>query len=75
MFDVSLLQGLPIVWAVVTGIMVVLLIYRGTLGAHEEGQLYLSQGDNMREREQQEVLKNEGKPGPFLYVFGFGRDC
>jgi len=67
-FGISLLKGLLIVWAVVTSFMMVLLIYRARLGAHEEDQLYLSQADNMLEREQKEVLKKLKKLAPFLYA-------
>ena len=67
---ISLLEGLLIVWAVVTGITVVLAIYRSTLGAHEEDQLFLTNADSMLEREQEEVLKKERKLAPYLYVLG-----
>ena len=70
MLGVTLLKGLLIVWAVVTSIMVALLIYRSTLGAHEDNQLYLGQADAMLQREQEEVIKKEKKLAPFLYVLG-----
>ncbi|MFZ0959975.1 MAG: hypothetical protein WAO35_03650 [Terriglobia bacterium] len=70
MLGFSLLEGLLIVWAVVTGIMVALVIYRSTLGAHEENQLFLSPADNMLEREHQNVVKRERKLAPFLYALG-----
>ena len=70
MSGISLLEGLLIIWAVVTGVMVVLVIYRSTLGSHEEDRIYLSPADNMLEREQQEVLKKERKLAPYLYALG-----
>ena len=70
MLGVSLLKGLLIVWAAVTGIMVVLMIYRSTLGAHEEDRLFLSHADDIMEREQHDVLRKEKKIAPYLYVFG-----
>ncbi len=70
MLGISLLKGLLIIWGVVTGFMLVLLIYRSTLGAGEETQLYLDQADNILKNEQEEVLKKEKKLAPFLYVLG-----
>ena len=70
MFDVSLLKGMLIIWAIVTGVMTVLLIYRSTLGAHEQDQLYLTKGEAMIEEEQKNILKKERKLAPFLYVLG-----
>ena len=70
MFGISLLKGLLIIWGFVMSVTVALLIYRSTLGAHEEGQLFLSQADSMLEREQEEVLKKERKVAPFLYALG-----
>lgn len=70
MFDISLLEGLLIIWAVVTGIVVVLLIYRSTLGSQGEDQLYLSAAEDALESEHQATLKKEKKLAPFLYVLG-----
>jgi hypothetical protein len=67
---ISLLKALLIAWAAVTSIMVVLLIYRSTLGAHEEEQLFLGEKGNLLEREQQEVIKKERRLTPFLYALG-----
>ena len=70
MLGSSLLKDLLIIWAAVTGIMVVLVIYRSTLTAHEEDRLFLSQTDDIMAREQKEVLKKEKKIAPYLYAFG-----
>ena len=67
MLNMSLLEGLLIVWAAVTSIMLVLLFYRSALDAQEDDQLYLGRADNVMERERQEVLKKEKKLAPFLY--------
>jgi len=68
MFGITLLEELLIIWAVVTGTMVLLMIYRSTLGTQGEDQLYLSEAEDVLEREHQEVLKKEKKLAPFLYV-------
>jgi hypothetical protein len=70
MFGMSLLKGLLIIWAVETSVVVLLLIYRSTLGAHEDDQLYLSRGEDMLQRQQQETISKERKLAPFLYVLG-----
>ena len=70
MFGVGLIEGLLIIWAVVTGLWVALLIYRSTLGSHEDNQLNLGQAGNLLEQDQQEVSKKENKLAPYLYVLG-----
>ena len=70
MIHMGLLRELLIVWAIVTSCMIVLLIYRSTLGAHEDNQLYLGQAESMLRHEQEEIIKKEKKLAPFLYVFG-----
>jgi hypothetical protein len=40
-FGAGLLKGLLIIWAAVTGVTVVLLIYRSILGSHEDAQMFL----------------------------------
>lgn len=70
MFGVSLIKGLLIIWAIVTSLWVALLIYRSTLGSHEDNQLFLGRPDNLLEHDQQEVVKRERNLAPFLYVLG-----
>jgi hypothetical protein len=69
-FGVSLIKGLLIIWAIVTSLWVALLIYRSTLGSHEDNQLFLGRPDNLLEHDQQEVVKRERNLAPFLYVLG-----
>lgn len=59
-----------IVWAVLTAVWIVLLIYRSVHMADESEQLFLSQREEPRAREQQEVIHRERRVGAFLYAFG-----
>ncbi len=64
------LTGLLSIWGVLTGILVILLIYRGTLSMHEDDQLFLSDPDSPRHREQEELLVKMNKLRPMLKLFG-----
>jgi hypothetical protein len=57
------------IWGVLTAILVVLLIYRGTLSMHEDDQLFLSNPDSPRHREQEELLVKMDKLRPMLKLF------
>lgn len=70
MFGFTLLKSLLIIWSVITGIGLLLLIYRSTLGSHEENQLFLGRNGGVLEEEQKEVYKKEKKVAPLLYFFG-----
>ena len=58
------------IWGVLTAVLVVLLIYRGTLSMHEEDQLFLSNPDSPRHREQEELVDKMNKLRPMLKLFG-----
>jgi hypothetical protein len=64
------LSWLISIWGVLTAILAVLLIYRGTLSMHEEDQLFLSDPDSPRQKEQEELLVKMNKLRPMLKVFG-----
>ncbi|HET9696238.1 MAG TPA: hypothetical protein VFP40_05180 [Terriglobales bacterium] len=51
----SMLTMLLVVWAVLTALLVILLIYRSTLSMHEEDQLYLDEAEAHMAREQEEI--------------------
>ncbi len=52
----STLSMLLVVWGVLTGILVVLLIYRGTLVMREDDQLFLDNSESHMQQEQQEIV-------------------
>jgi len=59
-----------IVWGVLTGVLVVLLIYRSTLTMHEDEQLFLGEaGSHMRE-EQEELMCKVDKVNPLVRWLG-----
>ena len=64
------LSWLISIWGVLTAILAVLLIYRGTLSMHEEDQLFLSDPDSPRHKEQEELMVKMNKLRPMLKVFG-----
>lgn len=50
-----MLTTLLVIWAVLTLLLIVLLIYRSTLSMHEEDQLYLDEAEAHMAREQEEI--------------------
>jgi Tfp pilus assembly protein PilN len=51
----SLFVMLLVVWAVLTTLLIILLIYRSTLSMHEEEQLFLDEAEAHMAREQEEI--------------------
>lgn len=61
---------LLIVWGGLTAILVVLLIYRGTLTMHEDDQLFLDSAEAHMQKEQEELLAKMNKITPWVRVLG-----
>lgn len=53
----SLLTVLLIVWAALTVVLVVLLIYRSTVAMQEDNQLFLSDSETAMQQDQAAILK------------------
>ena len=51
----STLTMLLVVWAVLTALLIILLIYRSTLSMHEDDQLFLDESQKQMEQEQAEI--------------------
>jgi Tfp pilus assembly protein PilN len=66
----SALTMLLIVWGVLTGILIVLLIYRSTLTIREDDQLFLDQSESHMEKEQQELIVKMNKLSIPLRILG-----
>jgi hypothetical protein len=47
---------LLIVWGVVTGVFIILLIWRGVLSSHEDDQIFLDAAEDHMAREQRELV-------------------
>ena len=61
-----LMVALAIAWGVVTTVLVVLLIYRGTLTMHEDDQLFLDETESQMQQEQVELLNRIDKLQPYV---------
>ena len=67
----SLMTLLLIIWGVLTGFLVLLLIYRSTLTIREDDQLFLDEAESHMQAEQAEILSRMNRINPFvrlLYV-------
>jgi hypothetical protein len=58
------------VWGVLTGVLVILLIYRSTLTMQEDDQLFLDDTQSALEQEQREIIAKVNKLNPFVKVLG-----
>jgi len=70
MHRVGLLGIMLIVWAELTGVWILLLIYRSVRVSEESEQLFLGQGKESLAKQQEETIHKEERVGAFLYAFG-----
>jgi Tfp pilus assembly protein PilN len=63
-------MGLLALWGILTTVLVVLMIYRGTLTMHEDDQLFLDEAESHMEKEQAEIMHRADRLSPFIRVFG-----
>ena len=61
---------LLIVWAALTTVLILLLIYRGTLSMHEDDQIFLDEAESQMRVEQEENLRKINRITPLVRVFG-----
>ena len=61
-----------IVWCVFTAVLVILLIYRGTLTMHEDDQLFLDSAEDHMQKEQMELIGRMDRLTPWVRVCGAG---
>ena len=66
----SPLVWLAIVWGVLTGILIILLIYRSTLTMQEDSQLFLDEAESHMEKEQAELISKVNKINPLVKLLG-----
>jgi len=57
-------------WGVLTGVLVILLIYRSTLTMQEDDQLFLDDTKSALEEEQRELIAKVNKLTPFVKILG-----
>lgn len=65
-----MLTTLLIVWAGLTAVLILLLIYRGTLNMHEDDQLFLDEAESHMAREQEELITRMNRLQPWVRIFG-----
>lgn len=64
-----MLTTLLIVWAGLTIVLIVLLIYRSTLSIHEDDQLFLDEAESHMQAEQVELMKRVDRVNPLVRIF------
>ena len=64
------LKWLLIAWGIVTGILVILLIYRSTLTMKEDDQLFLDESSSAMAAEQRELIAKVNKINPLVKALG-----
>ena len=65
-----MMAALLSLWGGLTLVLVVLLIYRGTLTMHEDDQLFLDSAEDHMQKEQQELLHKMDKITPWVRILG-----
>lgn len=66
----SMMAALLSLWGGLTLVLVVLLIYRGTLTMHEDDQLFLDNAEDHMQKEQEELLRKMNRITPWVRVLG-----
>jgi hypothetical protein len=66
----SAVAGLLIAWGVLTGILILLLIYKSTLTMHEDDSIFLNESESQMEKDQAEIIKKMNKIKPIVKVLG-----
>jgi len=66
----SMLMWPLILWGVLTGVLIILLIYRSTLTMHEDDQLFLDESASGMAQEQAELMTKLNKVTPFVKWLG-----
>jgi hypothetical protein len=67
-----MMTPLLILWAGLTFVLIVLLIYRSTLAMHEDDQLFLDSAEAHMAKEQEELIVRMNKIEPWVKVCGAG---
>ena len=66
----TMMTTLLVVWGAFTLVLIVLLIYRGTLTMHEDDQLFLDSAEDHMQKEQQELIGKMEKLTPWVRICG-----
>ena len=66
----SPIMMLVAVWAVITVVLIIVLIYRSTLSMHEDDQLFLDDSTSNLRAEQEQVIAKMNKVKPWVRILG-----
>jgi hypothetical protein len=64
------LYWMLVVWGVLTGVLIILLIYRSTLTMQEDEQLFLDESASAMAQQQTELVAKVGKITPVVKALG-----
>ena len=67
-----MMTPLLILWAGLTVVLIVLLIYRSTLSMHEDDQLFLDTAEAHMAKEQEELIGRMNRLTPWVRICGAG---
>jgi len=66
----SPMTALLVAWGILTGILIILLIYKSTLTMHEDDSIMLNETESQMQKDQAEVLAKMRKITPIVKVLG-----
>jgi hypothetical protein len=61
---------LLVAWGILTGILIILLIYKSTLTMHEDDSIFLNESESQMHKDQVEVLAKMKKIAPIVKILG-----
>ncbi|MFZ0477540.1 MAG: hypothetical protein WAL71_00210 [Terriglobales bacterium] len=62
--------GLLVAWGILTGILIILMIYKSTLSMHEDDSIVLNETESQMQKDHAEVLAKMRKITPMIKVLG-----
>ncbi|MGB9232896.1 MAG: hypothetical protein WCC04_00655 [Terriglobales bacterium] len=62
--------GLLVAWGILTGILIILMIYKSTLSMHEDDSIVLNETESQMQKDHAEVLNKMRKITPILKILG-----
>jgi D-alanyl-lipoteichoic acid acyltransferase DltB (MBOAT superfamily) len=65
-----MMAALLMLWGGLTLVLILLLIYRGTLTMHEDDQLFLDSAEAHMQKEQEELLNRMNRITPWVRILG-----
>jgi hypothetical protein len=69
-WQMSPMFGLLVAWGILTGILIILMIYKSTLSMHEDDSIVLNETESQMQKDHAEVLAKMRKITPMIKVLG-----